>query len=415
MAGPHVVGVVALLWSARPQLVRDIAATKAILENTANPAVTVSRRRPAAARRRRRFRTTPSATGASMPWPPSTPFRALPRRRPQRPQRLRRASRRPPRLRRRPRRRRDADKHENSDADRITVEHAVEYTHTDPDSDADDHTDCHAHENSHEHAHQHAHQHAHEDSHEDAHGHATSDADQDGHADRCCGDRHADADPQADRRSSAHRFPRRAASRGHRPWLRPGRNGTHRDELHRHGRGGGDTWITAYDTTPADDTVKDLFGNVTLTADVLIHSYNNRKGAGLLALFNEDTGKKGLALVIYDSGNSDSLTLGTVNKATGVFTAVKTVSLGGNILENAWYRLTMDVVVTGANVTVTGKVFRHATPTDPNSALGAQVGTTLSFSGARPAGVDATGEIGMAAAAFGAMADSSVANFTINP
>jgi len=41
MAGPHVVGVVALLWSARPQLVRDIAATKNVLQNTANPNVTV--------------------------------------------------------------------------------------------------------------------------------------------------------------------------------------------------------------------------------------------------------------------------------------------------------------------------------------------------------------------------------------
>jgi len=42
MAGPHVVGVVALLWSARPQLVRNILATKAILQNTANPGVTVA-------------------------------------------------------------------------------------------------------------------------------------------------------------------------------------------------------------------------------------------------------------------------------------------------------------------------------------------------------------------------------------
>jgi len=42
MAGPHVVGVVALLWSARPQLVRDIDATKTILQNTANPGVVVS-------------------------------------------------------------------------------------------------------------------------------------------------------------------------------------------------------------------------------------------------------------------------------------------------------------------------------------------------------------------------------------
>jgi subtilisin family serine protease len=42
MAGPHVVGVVALLWSAHPELVRDIAATKSILQNTANPGVTVA-------------------------------------------------------------------------------------------------------------------------------------------------------------------------------------------------------------------------------------------------------------------------------------------------------------------------------------------------------------------------------------
>ena len=42
MAGPHVAGVVALLWSARPQLVRDIAATKTILQNTANPNVIVT-------------------------------------------------------------------------------------------------------------------------------------------------------------------------------------------------------------------------------------------------------------------------------------------------------------------------------------------------------------------------------------
>ena len=42
MASPHVAGVVALLWSAQPALVRDIAATKALLQNTANPGVTVA-------------------------------------------------------------------------------------------------------------------------------------------------------------------------------------------------------------------------------------------------------------------------------------------------------------------------------------------------------------------------------------
>ncbi len=42
MAGPHVASVVALLWSARPNLVRNIAQTKAILEISANPDVTVN-------------------------------------------------------------------------------------------------------------------------------------------------------------------------------------------------------------------------------------------------------------------------------------------------------------------------------------------------------------------------------------
>lgn len=41
MAAPHVAGVVALLWSARPNLVRNIALTKQILQSTANPAVTL--------------------------------------------------------------------------------------------------------------------------------------------------------------------------------------------------------------------------------------------------------------------------------------------------------------------------------------------------------------------------------------
>ncbi len=41
MAGPHVAGVIALLWSANPELVRDIETTKNILRSTANPDVTL--------------------------------------------------------------------------------------------------------------------------------------------------------------------------------------------------------------------------------------------------------------------------------------------------------------------------------------------------------------------------------------
>ena len=41
MAGPHTVGVVALLWSARPDLVRRITETKTLLQQSANPMVGV--------------------------------------------------------------------------------------------------------------------------------------------------------------------------------------------------------------------------------------------------------------------------------------------------------------------------------------------------------------------------------------
>jgi len=43
MAGPHVAGVVALLWSANPALIGDIDATERILIDTAQPASGVPR------------------------------------------------------------------------------------------------------------------------------------------------------------------------------------------------------------------------------------------------------------------------------------------------------------------------------------------------------------------------------------
>ena len=181
----------------------------------------------------------------------------------------------------------------------------------------------------------------------------------------------------------------------------------------------GDTWITVYDATPSNNTIQNTYGSILLDADVLIHSFNNKKGAGLLALFNEGLNQKGLALVIYDSGNSDTLVLGTMSQANGTFTPLTTVSLGANITNNVWYHLTMNVVVSGGTVTLTGKVFRHATPTDPNSALTTQVGGTLNFFGSLGVGtltgVSSPGEVGDVAAGSAATVDSSVANFTIDP
>ena len=75
----------------------------------------------------------------------------------------------------------------------------------------------------------------------------------------------------------------------------------------------GDTWITVYDPAPNPPPV--TFGSVRLSADVLIHTFNNKKGAGLLALYNEATSKKGLALTLYNAGNTDTLVLATVDQA----------------------------------------------------------------------------------------------------
>jgi N-acetylneuraminic acid mutarotase len=177
----------------------------------------------------------------------------------------------------------------------------------------------------------------------------------------------------------------------------------------------GDTWITVYDTTPGNPDEGPLFGSVILSADVQIRRFNNRKGAGLLALFNEAPSDKGLALIIYDNGNTDGLTLGTVSKSSGQVGLLTNVFLDSGIAECDWYRLTMDVVVSGGNVTVTGKVFRHTVPSDPNSPVDGQVGGTLSFTGPLPAGVGTTGEVGIVASAISAVVDSSVTNFTIDP
>jgi hypothetical protein len=176
----------------------------------------------------------------------------------------------------------------------------------------------------------------------------------------------------------------------------------------------GDTWITVLDEvpgTPAEDTVfTDLC--LVMSADIIIHTFNNSKGVGLLALFNEDTGDKGLALVVLDQGNSDRLALMTVDKA-GNRAVLTSVPLGGGIQENAWYSLNVSIEGTKAAIQVEGSVLRHETPTDPDSPLAGPVGAPLTFSGPLPAGVDAIGEVGLVAVAVSAVVNSSVTNFSV--
>ena len=176
--------------------------------------------------------------------------------------------------------------------------------------------------------------------------------------------------------------------------------------------------------------VKNIFSSVSLSADVLIVKKNNAKGAGLLALYNQTPAgvDKGLALFLRDNGNADRLILATVTGAPSppggpsAPTTLITLSLP-QIQINTWYRVTMDVdvpattfVVPTPTFSVTGRVFTHSDPLDPNSAVDTQVGPTLTFSGnLADFGLASSGEVGIAATAQSATVNSSVTNFEISP
>ena len=142
---------------------------------------------------------------------------------------------------------------------------------------------------------------------------------------------------------------------------------------------GGATWLTVVDQAPGDVFQDNIYGSEFLCADILIQRFNNTKGAGVVTFFNQvDTegnvvDKKGLALILYNAGNTDRLVLATVEglpAKAGKVTVVKSLPLGGLIQENAWYRVLLraivgpvdDQVVDGPQQveTVMGWVFTHA-------------------------------------------------------
>ena len=83
------------------------------------------------------------------------------------------------------------------------------------------------------------------------------------------------------------------------------------------------------------------------------------------------------------------------------------------IAEHEWYRLVM--TVDPARSFVTGTVISHRDPRDPNSPLFAQVGPTLTYQAALPAGVSSPGQNGILAQAVSAVVDLSVTNFSNDP
>jgi hypothetical protein len=178
---------------------------------------------------------------------------------------------------------------------------------------------------------------------------------------------------------------------------------------------GGATWLTVVDQAPLDSAEDNIYGSEFLCADILIQRFDNSKGAGVVALLNEQEGKKGLALILYNAGNTDRLVLATVEghpAQAGKLAILKSVSLGGLIQENAWYRVLLTAVVDGPPQ-IMGQVFKHAVGTDPNSLPISQVGGTLVYTpGSLPAGVDALGQNAIIGSAFGAVVNASVTNFS---
>ena len=171
-----------------------------------------------------------------------------------------------------------------------------------------------------------------------------------------------------------------------------------------------------YDSNVTDGLATFFTGNMTLSADLLISTFNNAKGAGLLTLFNEGAGMSGLALYLWDAGNSDSVAMNLVAQ-TGVTrpdNTLASVNLGTGIAEDAWYRLTLDLAFTGSNFTATGLVRRHTDASDPNSALGTAVGGPLSYTGALSAALVDPYEIGLVVRGNQAVRDTSVTNFDFN-
>ena len=112
---------------------------------------------------------------------------------------------------------------------------------------------------------------------------------------------------------------------------------------------------------------------------ILTHPFDNRKGAGLVALLNDSNpGDKGLALVLYDNGNTDAMQLATIDPFTGKLTPLKTMPLSARIKENDWYvvfmDLTVDLAFEGDTLTADVTVLSLLDPTDPNSDFERPVG-----------------------------------------
>ncbi len=175
----------------------------------------------------------------------------------------------------------------------------------------------------------------------------------------------------------------------------------------------GDTWLTRYDGDGINNNFNG-FNGICMSADVLISKYNNAKGGGLVALLNTDAGDKGLFLLLINSGNTDRLTLNTIDPNNGKIVQLASVPLGSAIVENAWYRLNLAVRAQSSadTLSVGATVRSHTPPSDPSDATVDGTISLLTFNGSlQGQGLEQSGYVGMAAWAKSAVVDTSVTNF----
>lgn len=163
----------------------------------------------------------------------------------------------------------------------------------------------------------------------------------------------------------------------------------------------GDMWITL--VAPPRDPSPPTFSCVRVGASVTLYNSNNPSTAGFVTNYDATT-NRGLFLGLSESGADDRLTLWTFDGAKGTLLAtVKTLSLGAKILPNVAYTLELSICNDGTTLAATAKVSNDV------------VHETMTFSGPIPAGIAAAGQIGIAAQAKSAAADSSVAKFEWGP
>jgi hypothetical protein len=155
---------------------------------------------------------------------------------------------------------------------------------------------------------------------------------------------------------------------------------------------GGQSYLTIYDTTPGDGTATtntfSAVGGLTLSADVLFSPGRHSACGGVTSLYSQ--GQDGLSLLACNGGgnNPDKPKLDLVFKAGGpanngtspIILASQTLPGLTTFGPDQWYRVTLDLSVSGDVWNATGTFRSHLTGSDPNSALGAVI-TTLNASG----------------------------------